>query len=82
MYGLEKDKEKDKEKGKRFAFDLEKEIKENPKKGKETIELAEKRIQEIKTLLREGTNEKDFDHLGTLLLGYTSLQKVLKRIKT
>lgn len=57
-------------------------MKENPKRGKEIIELAEKRIHEIKTLLREGTNEKDFDRLGVLLHGYTSLQKVLKRIKT
>ncbi len=78
MYGLEKEKEQ----GKRFAFDLEKEIKETPKKGKELIELAEKRMQEIKAQLREGTNEKDFDRLGVLLHGYTALQKVLKRIKT
>lgn len=76
MYGLEKEKDQ----GKRFAFDLEKEIKENPKRGKEAIELAEKRMHEIKKLLREGANEKDFDHLGVLLQGYTALQKVLKRI--
>ncbi len=77
MYGLEKEKEE----GKRFAFDLEKEIKEHPKKSKELVELAEKRTLEIKELLRKGASEKDFDQLGILLHGYASLQKVLKRIK-
>ena len=55
MYGLEK------QPGEKFAFDLEKEIKEKPHRGKEILEKAEKRIQEIKKLLREGANEKDFD---------------------
>ena len=74
MYGLEK---KPREK---FAFDLEKEIKEKPSRGKEILERVEKRITEIKKLLREGQNEKDFDHLGILLHGYASLQKVLRKV--
>ena len=74
MFGMEKEtKEK-------FAFDLEKEIKEKPNRGKEILEKAEKRIHEIKKLLREGQNEKDFDRLGILLHGYTALQKVIRKV--
>ncbi len=74
MYGLEK------KPGEKFAFDLEKEIKEKPSRGKEILEKAEKRIHEIKKLLREGANEKEFDRLGILLHGYAALQKVLKKV--
>lgn len=73
MYGLEK------EPRERFAFDLEKELKEKPSRGKEILEAVEKKIHEIKKILREGANEKDFDRLGVLLHGYASLQKVLKK---
>ncbi len=73
MYGLEKKKEK-------FAFDLEKEIKEKPTRGKEILKKVEDRIQEIKKLLREGQNEKEFDNLGVLLHGYAALQKVIRKV--
>lgn len=74
MFGMEK------KTGKKFEFDLEKEIRENPSRGKEILAKVEKRIQEIKKKLREGQNEKDFDRFGILLHGYSSLQKVLKKI--
>jgi hypothetical protein len=75
MFGLgEKSAEK-------FVFDLEKEIKEMPGKGKEIAGTVEKRIHDIKKNLREGANEKDFDELGVLLHGYSALQKVLKKVK-
>ena len=74
MYGLEK------EPGKRFAFDLEKEIKEKPHRGKEILDKVEKRIHELKKLLREGQNEKEFDRLGILLHGYAALQKVIRKV--
>ncbi len=73
MYDLKK------ERPAKFAIDLEKEIKEKPTHGKEILEKAEKRILEIKTQLREGVNEKEFDQLGVLLHGYAALQKVLKK---
>ena len=75
MFGLEK------KPGEKFAFDLEKEIKENQSRGKEILDKVEKRIQEIKKILREGADEKDFDELGILLHGYASLQKVLRKVK-
>lgn len=65
----------------KFAFDLEKEIKEKPGRGKEILDKVEKRIQEIKKHLREGANEKEFDELGILLHGYAALQKVLRKVK-
>lgn len=75
MFGLEK------QPGEKFAFDLEKEIKENPTRSKEIMEKTEKRIHDIKTMLREGAHEKDFDDLGILLHGYAALQKVLRKVK-
>ena len=75
MFGL-----KDKEKKERFAFELEKRIKSEPTHGKELLDKAEKRIQEIKKHLREGEKAQDFDRLGVLLHGYTALQKVLRKI--
>ena len=64
----------------KFAFDLEREIKETPSHGKQILEKAEKRILEIKKQLREGVNEKEFDQLGILLHGYAALSKVLKKV--
>jgi len=75
MFGLEK------KPGEKFAFDLEKEIKAKPSRGKEILDNVEKRIQEMKKHLREGANEKDFDQLGILLHGYAALQKVLRKVK-
>lgn len=74
MFGLEK------KPGEKFAFDLEKEVKERPAHGKEILGKAEKRAQELKKLLREGHNEKEFETIGLLLHGYTALQKVLRKI--
>jgi Family of unknown function (DUF5398) len=74
MYGLE-----EKERREKFAFDLERRIKDEPQHLKELLAKAEKRMAEIKKLLREGANEKDFDRLGVLLHGYAALQKVLKK---
>jgi len=76
MYGMEKEKKG----GHKFDFDLEKEIKEEPTRGKEILAKVEKRILEIKKKLREGQNEKDFDRFGVLLQGYVALQKVLKKV--
>jgi hypothetical protein len=74
MYGLE-----EKERREKFTFDLERRIKNEPQHLKELLAKAEKRMAEIKKLLREGANEKDFDRLGILLHGYAALQKVLKK---
>lgn len=76
MFGLEK---KTPEK---FAFDLEKNLKGNPKQKTEMLAKIAAHIQEIKQHLREGANEKDFERLGILLNGYTALQKVLTKINT
>jgi hypothetical protein len=75
MYGLEKE-----DKGaKRFAFDLEKELKTNPAQGKAILAKVDERLHEIKKHLRVGANEKEFEQFGILLHGYAALQKVLKK---
>lgn len=75
MYGLEKEKNRGK-----FTFDLEKEIEESSSKKKELLQKAEERIHALKALLREGAKKQDFDQVNALLQGYTSLQKVLKKV--
>jgi hypothetical protein len=60
-----------------FQFDLEKEMKE-PKKRAQIQEKCETRIQELKTLIRQGTNPSEFDTIGHLLHGYVALEKLLK----
>ncbi|HAB99338.1 MAG TPA: needle chaperone SctE [Parachlamydiales bacterium] len=74
MFGLEK---KEPEK---FTFDLEKIVKESPKRKAEMLAKIGAHIQELKNMLREGANEKDFEKLGVLLNGYMALQKVLNKI--
>ncbi len=64
-----------------FKFDLEEDLIKSPKKAKETLELIDKRIQEIKQAITEGQKKEDVDKLGTLLHGYNALKKVLSRIK-
>lgn len=74
MYGLEKEGKKG------FEFDLEKDVKKNPQKVKEIIKSAESHVQELKGMLRTGSKGPEFDQLGTLLHGYTALQKVLGKL--
>ena len=76
MYGFEEGKTP-----KTFQFDLEKEILKSPKRAKEIIEKNKEHIQEIKKTMREGGSKKEIDELETLFHGYTSLEKVLTRIK-
>lgn len=77
MFGLEEGKSK--KKPEEFIFDLESELK-SQKKHKEIIALVEKRIQQIKEVLRGGGKKENFDKYGVLLHGYTALLKVTARI--
>lgn len=74
MFGLEK---KDKP---LFEFDLEKELKKEPGKAKELLKKTETALQEIKSMLRKGAENEDFENYGRLLHGYAALQRVLTRI--
>ena len=75
MFGLEKGKGKE-----LMEFELETELREDPKKAKEKLAHVEAKISEIKTKLREGSEGKGFEQLGVLLHGYTALQRVLTRV--
>ncbi len=74
MFGLQGDK-----KGEEFVFDLEVEAKD-PSQGRKLNELILSRTSEVKTILRSGKNQEEFDQFGVLLHGYTSLQKVIARV--
>lgn len=73
MFGMEKGKTQEE-----FKFDLELAL-TNSKKHNEIKQQVEKRIQEIKTVLREGETKEQYDHYGALLQGYTSILKVMAR---
>jgi Family of unknown function (DUF5398) len=76
MFGLEKQKKK--KKVEPFVFDLEKELADT-KKHREMKKKVEERIQRIKSFLKSGESKEEFDQLGVLLHGYTSLLKVMAR---
>ena len=73
MYGLEKNPKVN------FEMDLEKDLKKDPSKARLMIKTVEGKIQEIKSLLREGSKGADFDNLGTLLHGYSAMLKTLNK---
>jgi len=77
MFGLGGDKKKQKE----FEFDVEVEAK-SPQKGRELKDYIINRTREVKNVLRSGEDQSNFDQYGVLLLGYTSLQKVITRVNT
>lgn len=76
MFGLENQKKQ--KNTEEFVFDLEKDLKNN-KTQTELKKKMEARIQQIKEVLRSGENKEDFDKLGALLHGYTSMLKVIAR---
>ncbi len=73
MFGMEKKKAI-------FEFDLESDLKKDPKKRQVLLKEVESKIQALKTLLREGIGMDHFDQYGVLLQGYMALQKTLNRI--
>ncbi|WP_068467255.1 DUF5398 family protein [Candidatus Protochlamydia phocaeensis] len=79
MFGLESQKKK--KPIEEFVFDLEKML-VNPEEHKKLREKIENRIQEVKKYLRSGENQEEFDRLGMLLHGYTSLLKVMSRFSS
>lgn len=75
MFGLEK------EKRELFEFDLEKDLRKNPKKIGELSKIAEDKINAIKAKLRQGADSEDFETLSFVMQGYSVLLRVLNRIK-
>ncbi len=76
MYGLEKKAQQT------FEFDLEKDLKNDPTKIRQFLQIADEKTQEIKGTLRTGAASVEFDNLGILLHGYAALKRVLNRIAT
>jgi hypothetical protein len=76
MFGLEKQKKK---KNDEFVFELEQELKAF-KTHQEYKKRIEERIQNIREVLRKGENKEEFDKFGILLLGFTSVLKIMSRL--
>lgn len=76
MFGKEGGKKKSKIAD--YQFDLELDLKD-PGKSRALKEQVEERIQQLKTLLRQGEDKKSFDQTQTLLHGYLAVQKVVQR---
>ena len=74
MFGLENKKKNEEP----FFFDLEEEARD-PNKYSKLKDKIHARLIRIKTLLRSGAVQDDFEHLGNLVYGYTALLKVLAK---
>ncbi len=81
MFGLEKENKTKKKKKEKGDFDLEQELLDKPSKAKELISLAEKRIDTLKTNIKEGKNPEQFDSYGILLHGYAAMKRVVKKVE-
>jgi hypothetical protein len=77
MFGLEN---RPKKPSGEFHFELEKEL-GDPKKHKLLKTKVESQIQEIKKLLREGENKKDFESLALILHGFNAMLRVFSRFE-
>lgn len=77
MFGLESHKKK---KADEFIFDLERDLK-TPGERASIKKKIDERIQQVKSILRSGENKEEFDQFGQLLHGYTSLLRVMSRVK-
>lgn len=77
MFGLENQNKKKKQD--EFFFDLEIELRARSKYN-EMKKNVEDKVQRVKSILRSGEAKEDFDQFGSLLQGYTSLQKVMSRL--
>lgn len=75
MFGLEKASEKADEE----RFDLEKEIRD-PETYRKLKDRVEQRIQTLKTTLRSGESQEEYDQFGVLLHAYAALQKLMARV--
>ncbi|MCB1213430.1 MAG: DUF5398 family protein [Chlamydiia bacterium] len=61
-------------------FELEMEV-TDPQKQRALREKIVGKMQKIKHLLRAGCSQEEFDRYGVLLYGYSSVLKVIERIK-
>ena len=77
MFGL---KDNSKKPGDEFHFELEQEL-NDPKKHKALVKKVESKIQDLKKVLRDGEDKKDFERLALVLHGYTALLKVFSRFE-
>jgi len=78
MFGLEGGKKGKKDE--KFIFELEREL-SDPKKRADIKKRVEKRLQEIKDILREGENKVDFERFSLIMGGYSSILKVISRFE-
>lgn len=77
MFNMKKG--KDQRKATDYAFDLENDLKD-PAKLKAFKQQMEEKVNQIKSILRQGEDKKMFDDAQTLLHGYLSVQKVIQRL--
>lgn len=76
MFGMESGKKK---KMTEFTFDLEADLRD-PGKLRAIKEQVEARIAQLKSILRSGGDQKEFDQVQALLHGYLAVQKVMQRV--
>ncbi len=79
MFGMEKNKKN--KQAKETVFDMETNLKNDPKQKKEMEDRMSTRIEGLKSMLREGHHDqKEFEQMTFLLHGYNSMLKVIRKI--
>jgi len=75
MFGLEDEKTK-----KLFEFDLEKQIKKSYKEQKKICDRISQKLNQLKTIIREGESSENFDQYVSFCQAYTALERIIKKI--
>lgn len=77
MFGMEKNKD---DGPLPTVFEMEEAIKKNPHKRKELSQTVHKRMDDIKSCMKEYKDKKDQDQFAILLQGYQAIINVISRI--
>lgn len=63
-----------------FAFDLEKEFKEDHAKAKKFLKEIDEKQAKLKNMARSGASKEEFDKLNIYINAYQALHKVITRL--
>lgn len=63
-----------------FAFDLEKELKNDHAKAKQLLKEIDEKQNHLKQAIRHGASKEEFEKMGVYLKAYQALHKVVTRL--
>lgn len=80
MFGLEKIKQKNKQQEDAELYDLELRIRD-PGQRRKLKDALLSQIRELKSSLRKGENQEQYDDLGLLLSAYSGIEKMMGKVQ-